>query len=69
MACLIIESIQVLSFENLILNFELRSSDLDLDHGLDTGPDLELDNSLMVSLSFVWTEINFIFLMVFTVVK
>ena len=44
MACLIIVSLQVLSFENLILNFELRSSDLDLDHGLDTGPDLELDN-------------------------
>ena len=31
-------SLQVLSFENLTLNFELLSSDLDLDHGLDTGP-------------------------------
>ena len=37
-ACLIIVSLQVLSFENLTLNFELLSSDLDLDHGLDTGP-------------------------------
>ena len=36
--CLIIVSLQVLSFENLTLNFELLSSDLDLDHGLDTGP-------------------------------
>ena len=34
-ACLIIVSLQVLSFDNL--NFELLSSDLDLDHGLDTG--------------------------------
>ena len=37
-ACLIIVSLQVLSFENLTLNFELLSSDLDLDHGLVTGP-------------------------------
>ena len=37
-ACLIIVSLQVLSFENLTLNFELLSSDLDLDHGLDNGP-------------------------------
>ena len=37
-ACLIIVSLQVLSFENLTLNFELLSSDLDLDYGLDTGP-------------------------------
>ena len=36
--CFIIVSVQVLSFENLTLNFELLSSDLDLDHGLDTGP-------------------------------
>ena len=36
--CLIILSLQVLSIENLILNFELLSLDLDLDHGLDTGP-------------------------------
>ena len=36
--CLIIVSLQVLSFENLTLNFELLSSDLNLDHGLDTGP-------------------------------
>ena len=56
--CLIIVSLQLLSFENLTLNFELLSSDLDLDHGLgmdldqdsdwdldlDMGPDLELDN-------------------------
>ena len=60
-ACLIIVSFQILSFENLTLNFELLSSDLNLDHGLDTGhwtldldqdldldlgPDLELDNKL-----------------------
>ena len=31
-ACLIIVSLQVLSFENLTLNFELLSSDQDLDH-------------------------------------
>ena len=37
-ACLIIVSLQVLSFENLTLNLELLSSDLDIDHGLDTGP-------------------------------
>ena len=37
-ACLIIVSLQVLSFENLTLNFEFLSSYLDLDHGLDTGP-------------------------------
>ena len=37
-ACLIIVSLQVLSFENLTLNFEFLSSDLNLDHGLDTGP-------------------------------
>ena len=37
-ACLIIVSLQVLSFENLTLNFEYLSSDLNLDHGLDTGP-------------------------------
>ena len=38
--CLIIVSLQVLSFENLTLNFELLSlsSNLDLDHGLDNGP-------------------------------
>ena len=37
-ACLIIVSLQVLSFENLTLNFEFLSSDLNLDYGLDTGP-------------------------------
>ena len=37
-ACLIIVSLQVLSIENLILNFELISSDLDLDGVLDSGP-------------------------------
>ena len=37
-ACSIIVSLQVLTFENLTLNFKLRSSDLDLDHGLDIGP-------------------------------
>ena len=31
-----------------LLNFEFLSSYLDLDHGLDTGPDLELDKSLLV---------------------
>ena len=36
--CLIIVSLQVHSFENLTLNFEFLSSDLNLDHGLDTGP-------------------------------
>ena len=45
--CLIIVSLLVLSYENLTPNFEFRSSDLDLDHGLDTGPDLELDNSMI----------------------
>ena len=35
--CLIIVSLQVLSFENLTLNFELLSLDLDLDHAVDTG--------------------------------
>ena len=35
---LFIVKLQVLPFENLTLNFELLSSDLDLDHGLDTGP-------------------------------
>ena len=37
-ACLIIVSLQVLSFVNWTLNFEFLSSDLNLDHGLDTGP-------------------------------
>ena len=37
-ACLIIVSLQVHSFENLTLNFEFLSSDLNLDHVLDTGP-------------------------------
>ena len=36
--CLIIVSLQVLSFENLTLNFEFLSSHLNLDHGLVTGP-------------------------------
>ena len=40
--CLIIVSLQVLSFENLTLNFELLSSDLDLDHGLDNGLETKL---------------------------
>ena len=69
MACLIIVSLQVLSFENLTLNFELLSSDPDLDHGLgmdldqdsdqdldlDLGPDLELDNfnRLVVSIILI----------------
>ena len=53
-ACLIIVSLQVLSFENLTLNFEFRVQTLTwtldwtltwtLDLDLDTGPDLELDN-------------------------
>ena len=37
-ACLIIVSLQVHSFENLTQNFEFLSFDLNLDHGLDTGP-------------------------------
>ena len=36
--CLIIVSLQVLSFQNLTLNFELLTSNLDLDHKLDNGP-------------------------------
>ena len=47
---MIIVSLQVPSFENLTLNFEFLSSDLNPDLGLDTGPSQDLDLDLGLDL-------------------